>query len=644
MAVDSNGDLYIADDLDNVVEKVSPSGALSIAAGTGTAGLPTAGSAMASDLDAPSAVALDAAGDLYIADTNNQCVEKVTPSGSLSVFAGVCGARGNSQSNVQATSLHMDAPQGVVADPASGDVDIADTGNNVIDQVAPSGLSNVIAGINQRGGAPTPGPATSSNIAPYGLALDASGNLYIADANHGLVEKVTAGGTLSIFAGTIGHTGAPTPGPATTSHLGAPNGVAFDSSGDLYIADNGANVVEEVTPSGTLSVVAGSGTAGSPTAGPATSSDLDAPAGVAVDSSGDLFIADSVNDVVEEVSDGPSPSAPLFTADTPPTSVVTGSAYSYTFAASGTPTPTFTCTGSLPAGLTLDPTTGVLAGAPMASGTFVVLAHNSNGTATTPSITVSVTTPGGSSTPPSDGSLGTSQVAAAADGGFWIIGPSGNLVGTGGAPNLGSENGSDLNAPIVGLAATPDGKGYWEVASDGGVFAFGDAPFIGSVVGTHLAAPIVGLAATPDGKGYWEVASDGGVFAVGDASYTGSVAGTDLNAPMVGLAPTPDGTGYWEVASDGGVFAFGDAAFMGSMSGARLNAPIVGLAATPDGKGYWEVASDGGVFAFGDATFMGSNAGGHLAAPIVGLAATPDGKGYWEVASNGGVFAFGEVT
>jgi hypothetical protein len=83
--------------------------------------------------------------------------------------------------------------------------------------------------------------------------------------------------------------------------------------------------------------------------------------------------------------------------------------------------------------------------------------------------------------------------------------------------------GTHLNAPIVGLAATPDGKGYWEVAADGGIFAFGDASYFGSMGGTHLNAPIVGLAATPDGNGYWEVAADGGIFALGDASYFGSV-------------------------------------------------------------------------------------------------------------------------
>ena len=123
------------------------------------------------------------------------------------------------------------------------------------------------------------------------------------------------------------------------------------------------------------------------------------------------------------------------------------------------------------------------------------------------------------------------------------------------------------------------------MASDGGIFSFGDAAFHGSMGGTPLNAPIVGMAATPDGAGYWEVASDGGIFSFGDAAFHGSMGGTPLNAPIVGMAATPDGGGYWEVASDGGIFSFGDAAFHGSMGGTPLNAPIVGMAATPGGGG-----------------------------------------------------------
>jgi peptidoglycan hydrolase-like protein with peptidoglycan-binding domain len=216
-------------------------------------------------------------------------------------------------------------------------------------------------------------------------------------------------------------------------------------------------------------------------------------------------------------------------------------------------------------------------------------------------------------------------------------------VAFGDAGFFGSMAGVQLNAPVVGMAPTPDAKGYWFVASDGGVFSFGDAGSYGSMGGVKLTEPVVGMAPTPDGKGYWLVASDGGVFSFGDAQFFGSTGAMHLNAPIVGLAATPDGRGYWLVASDGGVFSYGDARFFGSMGGTRLSQPVVGMAASPDGGGYWLVASDGGVFSFGDAGFFGSTGAIHLAAPVVGMAATPSGHGYWLVASDGGVFSFGDA-
>ena len=200
-----------------------------------------------------------------------------------------------------------------------------------------------------------------------------------------------------------------------------------------------------------------------------------------------------------------------------------------------------------------------------------------------------------------------------------------------------------LAAPLVGVAATPNGLGYWLVAADGGVFAYGDAAFEGSTGGIHLNAPIVGMAATPDGRGYWLVAADGGVFAFGDAVFEGSMGGHPLNQPIVGLAASPTGHGYWLVAADGGIFAFGDAPFEGSMGGTPLNEPVVGMAASPKGIGYWLVAADGGIFAFGDAPFEGSMGGTPLNEPVVGMAASPKGIGYWLVAADGGIFAFGSA-
>jgi len=197
-----------------------------------------------------------------------------------------------------------------------------------------------------------------------------------------------------------------------------------------------------------------------------------------------------------------------------------------------------------------------------------------------------------------------------------------------GTTAVGANTVTNANAPIVGVAAAPDGGGYWLVARDGGVFGYGDAGFFGSAGSLALNAPIVGMAATRDGRGYWLVAADGGIFSYGDAHFLGSTGSLVLNAPVVGMAATPDGGGYWLVARDGGIFTYGDAVFSGSAGSLPLNAPIVGMAAGPGG-GYWLVARDGGLFSYGGAPYFGSLGGTTLPGPVVGIAADPAGTGYW---------------
>jgi hypothetical protein len=238
---------------------------------------------------------------------------------------------------------------------------------------------------------------------------------------------------------------------------------------------------------------------------------------------------------------------------------------------------------------------------------------------------------------------GSYVAVAGADGnrGYWLVQRGGSISPFGGATDLGMPF---TNVAAVGIA-NAGGGGYWAATADGGVFAFG-AAFYGSMGATPLNAPIVGIAATPDHGGYWLAAADGGVYAFGDAHFYGSVPGVlppggSLNQPVVGIGGSQDGKGYWLVAADGGVFTFGDAHFWGSMGGIHLNKPVVGLAGNGLG-GYWLVASDGGVFSF-DAAFFGSLGNIVLNAPVEGMAATNDGRGYWMVTADGGAFALGDA-
>jgi hypothetical protein len=187
-------------------------------------------------------------------------------------------------------------------------------------------------------------------------------------------------------------------------------------------------------------------------------------------------------------------------------------------------------------------------------------------------------------------------------------------------------------------AAASAAQGYWLVAADGGIFSFGDASFYGSMAGTHLNAPVVGMAATPDGHGYWLVAADGGIFTFGDAGfYQANSAGyySCIPTPAISCPPppttamiaSPDGKGYGELSAAGSVGGWGDfdsqlSQCYGGYVG-HLNKPAVALSYTPDKKGYWIFAADGGVFSFCDANFYGSTAGTHLNAPVVGGVGVP---------------------
>jgi streptogramin lyase len=302
IALDAHGDLFIADHANNMVEEVTAAGKLSVVAGTGKAGLPAPGPATKSALNAPSGVAVDAHGDLFIADSNNNVVEEVTPAGKLSVAVG--DGKTGPPTPGPATKSALDDPSGVAVD-AHGDLFVADYNNNVVAKVSPAGKLSVVAG-NGHGGPPTPGPATKSSLDnPSGVAVDAHGDLFIADSNNNVVEEVTPAGKLSVVAGN-GTLGPAVPGPAKSSGLQGPSGVALDAHGDVFIADWANNVVEEVTPAGKLSVAVGNGDEGPPTPGPATSSPLGGanggPTGVVVGAHGTLFVSDQGNNVIEEVT------------------------------------------------------------------------------------------------------------------------------------------------------------------------------------------------------------------------------------------------------------------------------------------------------------------------------------------------------
>lgn len=301
VAADQSGDIYVADGSSNTVAKITATGSLSIVAGTGRKGAPTPGPATHSNLDNAYDVAVDSTGDVYIDDAGNDVIEKVTPKGVLSVIAGT--GRNGAPTPGPATASDLGSPNAIAVGP-TGNLYIADSSNNDVEEVTPDGTLSVLAGTG-RYGQPTPGPTSQSSLdEPDGVAVDNSGNVYIADAGaSAVILKVTPAGRLSVIAGMLHRHGQPTPGPATRSALGGPFSVTADSAGNVYIADLLNYAVDEVTPKGVLSVVAGTGARQLAAAHQIQLSGLIYPRGLAVGPAGDLYIASTQARIVETVTD-----------------------------------------------------------------------------------------------------------------------------------------------------------------------------------------------------------------------------------------------------------------------------------------------------------------------------------------------------
>jgi Immunoglobulin domain/NHL repeat len=252
VAVDSTGNLFVGDNSNNTVHLVTPAGVVSLLAGTSGQQGSSNGSYAGALFRQPRAVALDRAGNLYVADTGNSLIRKITPAGAVTTLAGSATTQG--YTDATGTAAVFNSPQALVVD-GSDNVYVADTANSAIRKITPSGVTSTIAGNGTKGSQDGTGALAFFNQ-PAGIVLDSANNLYVSDTGNDTIRKITPAGVVTTIAGVAG-VGGYADGTGAVALFNQPSGLAIDKSGNLYVADTANEVIRVIKSGGAVSTLVG---------------------------------------------------------------------------------------------------------------------------------------------------------------------------------------------------------------------------------------------------------------------------------------------------------------------------------------------------------------------------------------------------
>ncbi len=288
MAIDSSNNLYVADQINHKIRKITPSGVVSTLAGS-TQGFIN-GNGISAQFNYPSGIAIDASDNVFVADQGNEKIRKITPSGSVSTFAG--SSLGYADGIGTAAQFYN--PCSIATD-TSGNLYVADSFNFKVRKITPSGVVSTFAGSSY---GYTDSPGTSAQFAYfYGVATDLFGNVFVSDYGNNRIRKIdTTGGVTTLAGSTSGNTD----GIGNAAQFYSLNGIATDAAGNVYVADSGNHSIRKITPAGVVSTLAGS-TKGFAD-GDGASALFDTPSAVAIDTSGNLYVADSGNNKIRKIT------------------------------------------------------------------------------------------------------------------------------------------------------------------------------------------------------------------------------------------------------------------------------------------------------------------------------------------------------
>jgi hypothetical protein len=296
VAVDGAGNVYVADSGNNTLRKVSPTGVVTTLAGTPGMQGSEDGTGPAASFNFPTSVAVDGAGNVYVADQINSTIRKVTATGVVTTLAGDPGMTGSTDGTGPAASFNF--PTGVAVDGA-GNVYVVDHGNSTLRKVTAAGVVTTLAGTAGASGGRDGTGAAARFFFPTGVAVDGAGNVYVADFE--TIRKVTSSGVVTTLAGTTGVQGT-ADGRGAAARFFSASGVAVDGAGNLYVADSGNSNIRKVTPARVVTTLAGPPGSEGSADGRGAAARFFVPGGVAVDSARNVYVADTGNSTIRKVT------------------------------------------------------------------------------------------------------------------------------------------------------------------------------------------------------------------------------------------------------------------------------------------------------------------------------------------------------